>query len=555
MPAPRSRTARAPRAAAPGVIAPRTVGEAARVAGLEFTAAERRQAAPRVEAALEGYRAARAAAPRTDEPPATRFDPRLPGMRMRLPAGPLVRSGGRVPPLPAGDEDIAFAPVTVLSRWLESRALSSERLTRISLDRLERLGPRLQCVVTPLAASALRAARRADREIARGRYRGPLHGIPWGAKDLLDTRGVPTTWGAAPYRDRVPDRNAEVVRRLEAAGAVLVAKLSMGALAYGDVWFGGKTRNPFALDEGSSGSSAGSAAATAAGLVAFAIGSETLGSIVSPSSTCGNVGLRPTFGRVSRAGAMPLAWSLDKLGPMARTAEDTALVLDAIVGAEPPGAPADPARIDAPFGGDLRRGVRGLRVGYQPAWFHPPTAHPSHRAALRALRDAGAQLVRVAYPELPTDPLLAILWSEAAAAFDDLTRSNRDDELTRQDDGAWPNIFRAARVVPAVEVVQADRLRRRAMAAMDDLLESHRLDALLSPPWAEDRMLTITNFTGHPSLTVRVGMRRAPKGTRAPAGLPVSLNLWGRLFEEATLVRLGSAIERRLEAWRIRPVL
>jgi Asp-tRNA(Asn)/Glu-tRNA(Gln) amidotransferase A subunit family amidase len=536
-------------------ITPRTLREAAKITGLELDPAELRQAAPRVHRYLEAFGTVAEAMLAHDEPPGVTFDPRLPGMS--FPRGPdaFIPSGRRVPPLPDSEEDIAFAPVVSLAEWLRRRALSSERLTTIYLERLNRLGPRLECVVTLLEGDALRAARRADRELDAGRWRGPLHGVPWGAKDLLDTRGVPTSWGAEPYRDRVPDRDAEVVRRLRASGAVLLAKLSLGALANGDVWFGGKTRNPFSFDTGSSGSSAGSAAAVAAGLVGFAIGSETHGSIVSPSATCGNVGLRPTFGRVSRAGAMPLAWSLDKLGPMTRTVEDAATILTAIVGREPEGDPADPCLIDQPLVCNCRRGVRGLRVGYERGSFASGRAHAAHRRALGVLRDAGADIVPTSFPDIPVEALRTILTVESAASFDELTRSGRDDELTRQDDAAWPNSWRATRFVPAVELVQAERLRGRAMRELHDFIQTERLDALLSPDRAEDGMMGLTNFTGHPSLTVRVGMRRADKGEHAPAGRPVALNLWGRLFEEETLVRLGLALERRLDVYRIRPLL
>ena len=307
---------------------------------------------------------------------------------------------------------------------------------------------------------------------------------------------------------------------------------------------------------GSSGSSAGSAAATAAGLVGFAIGSETLGSIVSPSERCGTVGLRPTFGRVSRAGAMPLAWSLDKLGPITRTVEDAALVLDAIAGPEPRGrADADPCVIDQPFRCDCRRGARGLRVGYEPSSFRGGGTHAPHRAALKALRDAGVELVRVDYPEIPPAALMPILWAEAAAAFDELTRGDGDDSLSRQDDAAWPNTFRAARFIPAVELIQAERLRRHTMHAVHELFEAQELHAMLSPSGADDGMLALTNFTGHPSLTVRAGMRRSETGERAPRGRPAAVNLWGRLFDEGTLVRLGIALERRLDVWDVRPRL
>jgi Asp-tRNA(Asn)/Glu-tRNA(Gln) amidotransferase A subunit family amidase len=533
-------------------ISVRTLGEAQRLAGLEFSTAQRRQALGAFEGYLAGYEAVRAAGLANGEAPALRFDPRLPGVQYDTGDGRFVRGPAGAPRLPRDDEAIAYAPVAWLSSWIERGQLSSERLTSIYLRRLKRYDRNLHCVVTLIEDSALAAARRADEEIAGGRYRGPLHGIPWGAKDLLDTADIPTTWGAAPYRERVPDRDAAVVRRLEAAGAILVAKLTLGALAYGDVWFGGRTRNPWNRRQGSSGSSAGSASAVAAGLVGFAIGSETLGSIVSPATTCGTVGLRPTFGRVSRSGAMALSWSMDKLGPITRSVEDAALVLDAIAGPDDEDDPApDASVIDVPLSyNGRRRSVRNMRVGYVASSFRAKRVDTTQRRAIRALRNAGVTVVPIEAPSTNAGALMAILWVEAAAAFDDLTRSGRDAELTRQDDDAWSNIFRRARFVPAVELVQADRLRRRAMRELHELFETHNLDAVISasrPSAPGDPFLPLTNFTGHPSLSLRSGIDRQ----RLPSGV----TLWGRLFGEDALLRLGRSLERSLDVWRLRPPL
>jgi Asp-tRNA(Asn)/Glu-tRNA(Gln) amidotransferase A subunit family amidase len=413
-------------------------------------------------------------------------------------------------------------------------------------------------------ARARAQAQRADDELARGRYRGPLHGVPWGAKDLLDTAGVPTTFGAEPYRDRVPAGDAAVVSRLDEAGAVLVAKLSLGALAYGDIWHGGRTNNPWNLAEGSSGSSAGSAAAVVAGLVGFAIGTETLGSIVSPCMRTGATGLRPTFGRVSRVGAMPLCWSLDKIGPLARTVEDCALVLAAIGGHDP----RDPSSLDVPLAFDFRAEVAGLRVGFSPPWFAGAGATELDRAVLPALRRLGVETVELSLPDLPYDSLVLILLAESAAAFEELTLSDRDDLLTWQETAAWPNTFRLARFISAVDLVQADRLRRRVMQALDEVFAG--VDAVVSPSY-EGPLLVATNFTGHPSLTLRVGFQELPtrdeltlsdaqrKRTQAPSAagqthrVPHAITLFGRLFDEGTLCRLGRALEAELSVWAERP--
>ena len=435
--------------------------------------------------------------------------------------------------------DIAFAPVTKLAHWVKHHQLTSERLTRIYLERLKQFGPKLECVVTLTQDLALEQARQADREIAAGRYRGPLHGIPWGAKDLFDTAGIPTTWGAAPYRDRVPETDAVVVKKLRQAGAVLVAKLTLGALAYGDVWFGGKTRNPWNPKQGSSGSSAGPAAATAAGLVGFSLGTETYGSIVSPSMRCGTTGLRPTFGRVPRTGAMALSWSMDKVGPITRTVEDASIVLHAIQGRDD----GDPASIDAPYLYDASHPVRNRRLGFSPAWFKADHANDIDRDALQAARDLGMNLVEIELPDWPFDSLAALVGIEAAAAFEQLTLTGRDEQLIRQDVNAWPNIFRQARLVSAVDFVQLQRFRRQVMTMMDERFQI--VDAMLSPSFAAS-MLLITNMTGHPCLVLRAGFVHDQ---------PHGVTLWGRLFEEGALCEIGRALEHRLAVWDRRPEL
>jgi Asp-tRNA(Asn)/Glu-tRNA(Gln) amidotransferase A subunit family amidase len=422
---------------------------------------------------------------------------------------------------------LAFASVTSLARLIQSRQVSSVELTELYLRRLERYDPALRCVVTMTGDLALEQARAVDAEIIAGRYRGPLHGIPWGAKDLLATRGIRTTWGAAPYADQVPDYDATVVERLRDAGAVLLAKLTLGELAWGDVWFGGQTKNPWNIDEGSSGSSAGSAAATAAGLVGFAIGSETWGSIVSPSTRCRVTGLRPTFGRVSRHGAMALSWSMDKLGPICRSAEDCALVFAAIYG--PDGN--DTTVVDAPFNWRPNIRVHGMRIGYLKRTSDEGHEHQANdQQVLDTLRQLGAKLVPIELPDYPIEAMSFILSAEAAAAFDELTRSGRDDLLARQEQQAWPNALRQARLIPAVEYIQANRLRTLAMRAMDALVREVDLYVSFG---ATD--LLLTNLTGHPAVVV-------PTGVTA-AGAPTSITFGGRLYDEATLLAVAKAYQ------------
>jgi Asp-tRNA(Asn)/Glu-tRNA(Gln) amidotransferase A subunit family amidase len=470
----------------------------------------------------------------------------------------FVRAESNSEPLPKNDEDIAFASVAQLSRWIEQRQLSSARLTQIYLDRLQRFDSRLKCVITLTADLARAQAKQADAEIAAGKYRGPLHGIPWGAKDLLDTKGIRTTYGAEPFKDRVPASDAFVVKRLHDAGAVLVAKLSMGALALNDIWFGGQTVNPWLLEEGASGSSAGPGAATAAGLVGFAIGSETGGSIVSPSMRCGVNGLRPTFGRVARTGAMTLCWSLDKLGPMARGVEDTMLVLQAISGTDA----GDTDSIASELDYDARAPIKGLRVGYFPAWMSEATA--VDRAALAAVKKLGMEPVEVSIPDWPYDSLDLILFAESAASFETLTLSGGLDQLKMQVPDAWPNIFRQSRFLSAVDYVQTDRMRRKVAVEMARVFS--QVDLLLVPS-LRDEMLTITNFTGHPSLTIRAGFVEVSEARSdwAPdpqhplpkfnptRRVPHGVTLIGRLFDEGTLGRVGVALEQVFNVASSRP--
>jgi Asp-tRNA(Asn)/Glu-tRNA(Gln) amidotransferase A subunit family amidase len=538
-------------------VSPATFGEAEKLVNVEMTAADLAEAASnwRLQMAplYERRTGPRKLALEPELAPALQWNPSLPGTSSNAPAAlsnNFIRSANQHVPLPAKDDDLAFASVAQLSRWIESRQLTSERLTRIYLDRLARFDPKLHCVITLTRDHALEQARRADAEIAAGHYRGPLHGIPWGAKDLLDTANIPTTYGAEPYRNRIPTINSTVVQRLNDAGAVLVAKLSMGALALNDVWFGGQTKNPWLLEEGSSGSSAGPGSATAAGLVAFAMGSETGGSIVSPSMRCGVTGLRPTYGRVPRTGAMTLCWSLDKLGPMTRSVEDTMLVLEAISGPDAGDVASVPSGLAFHSGAD----VKGLRVGYFPAWMKEDPATDVDRAALETVKKLGMTPVAVSVPDWPYDSLELILFAEAAAAFEELTLSHRVDELKAQVPDAWPNVFRQSRFLSAVDFVQADRFRRKVAQEMARVFSE--VDLLLVPS-LRDEMLVITNFTGHPSLTLRAGFVEVAEARSdwapdpqhplprfsPPRRVPHGVTLIGRLFDEGTLAEAGMALE------------
>jgi Asp-tRNA(Asn)/Glu-tRNA(Gln) amidotransferase A subunit family amidase len=545
-------------------VSPATFAEAEKLEQVQLTNAERSVAAEswRVNLAsvYERRTGPRKVALEPSVAPWSRYVSALPGQHVGPQRDQFIRSKSDPGPLPPDDADIAFAPVTRLSRWIEQRKLTSERLTQIYLRRLEQFDPKLRCVITITRDLALTQAKKADAEIAAGKYRGPLHGIPWGAKDLLDTAGIPTTYGAEPYRNRIPKEDAAVVKRLHAAGAVLVAKLSLGALALNDIWFGGQTVNPWLLEEGASGSSAGPGASTAAGLVGFAVGSETGGSIIAPSMRCGITGLRPTYGRVPRTGAMTLCWSLDKLGPMTRSVEDAILVLKEISGPDAGDVSSVPSRLDF----DANGRVQGLRVGYFPAWMKENPATDVDRTALAMLPKLGMIPVEVSLPDWPYQALNLILFAEGAAAFEELTLSGGLNQLKVQTPDAWPNLFRQARFLSAVDFVQADRFRRKVAEEMARIFS--QVDLLLVPS-LRDEMLTISNNTGQPSLTLRAGFVEVsearsdwapdPKNPlpkfSPPRRVPHGITLIGRLFEEGTLCRAGIALERAFAVADERP--
>jgi len=531
-------------AEATGGVSKEALIGAEQIAGLEFTDDERELMLSGLEELREDYERLREVPIDNSVSPALLFDPVLPGMD--LPSVPPARRASR-PKLktrPAQDSELAFLPVSELGNLLRIGAVSSEELTTLYIERLKRFDSELHCVITLTEERAMAQARRADRELGKGIWRGPLHGVPWGAKDLLAVRGYPTTWGAAPFKEQVIDEDATVVQRLDEAGAVLVAKLTLGALAWGDVWYGEMTRNPWDTEQGSSGSSAGPGSATAAGLVGFSIGSETWGSIVSPATRCGVSGLRPTFGRVSRAGAMALSWSMDKLGPMCRSAEDCALVFEAIHGADN----LDPTSVDRPFVWDSDLDIRSLRVGYLKSAFDRELEfddedteedrtgarewHALDLETLKILESLGVDLIPMELPDLPVGAMSFILSAEAGAAFDELTRSGRDDELVRQIENAWPNVFRQSRTIPAVEYIQANRARTLLMREMERILDG--LDCWVTPSFGGSNLL-LTNLTGHPTVVV-------PNGFRSD-GTPTSVTFNGRLFGESQILALARAYQ------------
>ncbi len=512
-----------------GKVSSRSIATTSKLAGLNFTGKERKLMTRGTERNRESYNAIRELAMDNSVPPALAFNPVVPGMTFENEKSGFKLSKQPRIDVPENLEDLAFYPVTVLAELIKSRKIASTQLTLMYLDRLKRYGPKLNCVITLTEDLALAQAAKADKEIRRGRYRGPLHGIPFGAKDLLATKGIKTTWGAAPYKDQMIETDATVIQRLEEAGAVLVAKLSMGALAMGDVWFDGKTLNPWNREQGSSGSSAGSASATAAGLVGFAIGTETWGSITSPSTRCRVTGLRPTYGRVSRYGAMALSWSMDKIGPICRTVEDCAVVFDAIRG--PDGR--DLTVVDRPFRWDPNRKLSDLRIGYLRQEFENDTTHTEqNKLALETLRSLGADLIPVELPDFPVMSLSFILSAESAAAFDDLTRSNRDDLLVRQGQGAWPNTFRTARLIPAVEYIQANRARTLLMQKMDKAVRN--VDLFVAPPRAGNTSL-LTNLTGHPAVVIPL----APDDK----GNSVSITFIGGLYQEGKILAVAKTFQ------------
>ena len=527
----------------PGV-APETARQAEWLPGVSYSDADRDLMKKDLAETIDAFASAREVPLDNGVPPAVRFALAPPAAG---PAATGVSSPGdmrKSVPVLAGN-DLAFATVEQLGDQLRRKKISSVELTRGCLERLKGRDAELKCVVTLTEKLALEQAERADRELAAGKDRGPLHGIPWAAKDLISVPGYPTTWGSPLFRTQVRPETAAVFAKLEEAGAVLVAKTSVGELAWGDVWFGGTTKNPWKPSEGSSGSSAGSASAVAAGLVPFAIGTETLGSIVSPCTRCGATGLRPTFGRVSRHGVMALAWSMDKVGAIARSVRDCALVFAAIHGADP----RDPSTADGPFAWPPSRKLSDLRVGYAQALFDEDRAakmtnakpedlarvresQEFDRQSLAALRGIGAVLVPIEFPKSPAaGPLRTILTAEAAASFDELVRSGRVKEMVRQTADAWPNVFRLGELVPAVEYLRANRIRTLLQRATEEAIRG--VDCYVSPTFAGDNLLR-TNLTGHPAVVL-------PNGFRASDGTPTSITFTGRLFGETELLQVASA--------------
>ena len=571
--APDAGTAPAPSGSAPAPggapapsVTPDDFAHAERIAHVTLTPAQRAMAADSWDFNVGSF-FARRDFPLGDEPPGMVWNPVLRGTGRMPKRNRIVRSSW-TPRKPAGNEELAFAPVHVLARWVQSRQVSSVQLTELALARLERYQPQLNCTITLVREQALAEADAADREIARGKYRGPLHGIPYGVKDLLDTAGIRTTWGAEPFRNRVPREDATVVARLRAAGAVLVAKLSLGALALNDVWFGGRTSNPWFLEEGSGGSSAGSAAAVSAGLVPFAIGSETFGSTVGPCTRCGLTGLRPTFGRVPRTGAMALSWSHDKLSAMTRSVEDTALVLAAISGPDGRDVSAQPSRLEF----DATRGVKGMKIGFVPAWQEKGEGRALVAGAIQALEKAGARRVDLTFPALPWPALATLFVAESAASFERLTLSGEDAQLRMQVRDGWPNLFRQARFLSAVDYVQADRLRRARRRSGPS--SCPRWTWSWRPrSWTGRRPARSSTSRraptppGSPAWSCRSGCVEIdrirsdwlpPPGQQhppvsPPRKMPTSVSLIGHLWDEGTLCTVGMALEAAANDRRASP--
>jgi Asp-tRNA(Asn)/Glu-tRNA(Gln) amidotransferase A subunit family amidase len=523
-----------PSAATPPKVTKEMLHNALQLIGLEFTAEEETMMLPGLNRGLTGYDALRKIDVPLDTEPATRFYPTKPATK----PGKFLPTRER-PKAFAHIDDLAFEPVTTLSALIRARRVSSTALTKMYLERLKKYSPKLLCVITLTEELALQQAAKADAEIKRGHYRGPLHGIPWGAKDLYSAKGIKTTWGAEPYQDQVFDYDATVVERLEKQGAVLLAKLSMGALAQGGLWFAGMTKNPWNVERTSSGSSAGSASATAAGLVGFSLGTETLGSIISPSTTCGVVGLRPTYGRVSRYGAMGLSWTMDKPGPLCRSAEDCALVLQAIHGSDG----KDLAVVDHPLDWQPRLGLARLRIGYlEPDARMQGESKKLYEQALDDLRKAGAKMKPVTVPDFQAGPLRVILEAEAAAAFDDLTRSGGVNKLRGQSPQDWPNSFRTSRMIPAVEYIRAQRARTLLMHRMDEFMADW--DVLVSPAFTN--LLLVTNLTGHPQACAPCGFIN---------GLPQGIVFTGKLYEEGAPLRVAMTYEKATKWHTMHPTL
>ncbi len=521
-----------------GEITPQKIQGAAEIIGLEFTPAETDSMMGRLKTQLSNLGELRKTKLENSVGPSLVFNPLPIGFIPNQQQEPLDWGLESDIELPDREADIAYMPIHDLAVLIKNKKLSSERLTQIYLDRIKTYSDTLQCLITLMENSALAKARAMDAEIASGKYRGPLHGIPYGIKDLLTVDGTKTTWGAMPYKDQTLEGTSTVVRKLDDAGGVLVGKFTLGALAMGDVWYGGVTKNPWNLKQGSSGSSAGSASAVSAGLVPYAIGTETLGSIVSPSTRNGVTGLRPTYGRVSKAGAMALSWSMDKIGPISRSSLDNAIVLSVINGADP----MDPSTIPAAFNYSSKDDVKSLKIGYFKPFFERRN-HPNDLAVLDLLREQGIELEEVSLDNtVDATPLIMMLMAEGAAAFDELTRMGWDDQLVAQHRNAWPNLFRAARFISAVDYVNMSRQRSLLIEEVHEVMKDY--DVIVTPTFG-DPQLQITNLTGHPALCLPNGFNEE--------GSPTSITLLSNIFDEGKLVMLGELIQNNSDWQAKRP--
>lgn len=522
-------------------ITKENIKNAESVIGLQFTDAESDSMLQLLEDQKKNYEKMRNVELDNSVPPSILFNPIPVGFKFPDQQKPVTFSDYSYTKMPADTNDLAFYTIGDLAELIRTKQISSVAITKFFINRLKKFDPVLHCVITLTEERAMRQAKIADEEIAAGKYRGLLHGIPFGVKDLLATKDYKTTWGAMPFKDQMIDKDATVITRLEDAGAVLVAKLTMGALAWGDVWFGGMTRNPWDTTSGSSGSSAGPASAVSAGLVPFAIGTETWGSIVSPSTVCGTTGLRPTYGRVSRTGAMALSWSMDKIGPICRSAEDLAIVFNSIYGPDN----IDQTLYDVPFNYNPSTDLKDLRIGYLKNDFDKKyDFHTNDSLALAKLKELGAELIPVVLPDIPVNDISFILSAEAGAAFDELTRSNRDDLLVSQIKDSWSNVFRASRFIPAVEYINATRVRYLLIQEMQKLMS--KIDLYIAPSWEGDNLL-LTNLTGHPCVVVQTGFSN--KGT------PTSITFIGKLFDEGTLISLAKLYEDATEFQKEHPAM
>lgn len=522
------------------IIKRETVKQAEKIIGLELTDEEIDSMLTDLDDNLIQYNTLRTYFLDNSIVPSIYFNPLPVGFEINKDDKPIVLSDVSVT-MPEDINDLAFYSVRELSELIHTRQVTSTQLTELAFTRLKKYDPQLHCVVSLTEELAMKQAAKADEEIASGNYRGPLHGIPYGAKDLLAAKGYKTTWGAMPYKDQVLDYDATVISKLEEAGAVLVAKLSLGALAWGDVWFADTTKNPWNLEEGSSGSSAGSASAVSACLVPFAIGTETWRSIVSPSTRCGTTGLRPSPGRVSRTGAMALSWTMDKIGPICRTVEDCAIVFDAIRGEDG----KDKSLIEAAFNYTPEIDYKNLKIGYLKSDFdNDSTFDMYNKVALEKMKELGAKLIEIKLPDMPIYPMSIILSAESAAAFDELTRSNQDDLMVRQIKNAWPNVFRTSRFIPAVEYIQANRLRTVLIEKMKELMD--QVDVYISPSF-EGNNLLLTNLTGNPCVVVPNGFKES--------GSPVSITFMGKLYDEATVLAVAKKYQDATDFHKQHPPL